>query len=312
MSSYSSGAIDNVTQNGFNSQKQTVYRSYYEYGGTRLFIDHFGRSPLKILINQNELILKEKEGFLILESVSKIDFDLYSEMCYAILVAIGFISGDFIQDFVWVFQEDDNLLDAFFYSSLRPGKQSIFHAILKNPFGYSHLTGHEFAAKLYREDTLTYCDPKTLGSLAELILNNYQIKYALVLFNETISNENSLLIKNNGLYVVAEVLRKFFYEYFKEKLPSNYSSMGNIEKYRKVFEEIAKLSEFELEVLKRRNDFLHGNIKDFDGKSMNNIFFGQLTLIYKLVLSFIGYKGYMIDHYALRNNDPDNAFLKCN
>jgi hypothetical protein len=151
-----------------------------------------------------------------------------------------------------------------------------------------------------------------MSKLTEFIHNNSQIQYALVLFNDTNSNGISLLIKNNCFYIVMEVLRKFFYNIFKPQLPIDYSQKGNIEKFKMVFECFVDISDDEISTIKKRNDFMHGDIEKLEGEEMVEIMQKQLSFIYRIVLSYVGFQGFIIDHYLIRNEQSEKAFIKVN
>ena len=132
-----------------------------------------------------------------------------------------------------------------------------------------------------------------------------------MLFNEANNNSLSLLIQNNCFYAVFEVLKKFFAEKFKGQLPMGYSNAGNIEKYKIIFSNLISLTDEEFKTLEKRNFFLHGDIKNMKTREMVDIMQKQITLIYRLVFTYIGFDGYIIDHYAMRNM-PERAFIKVN
>ena len=143
-----------------------------------------------------------------------------------------------------------------------------------------------------------------------LIHNNNQIQYALVLFNEANSNQFSLLVKNNCFYVVLEVLRKFYYSIYIDRIPKSYTSKGNTDKYITLFKCMIDITNDDEQLIKDRNLYLHGDIKDLEGQKMVNDMQKQITLTYRLILTYIGFNGHIVDHYSLRNNSPENAFLK--
>jgi hypothetical protein len=108
------------------------------------------------------------------------------------------------------------------------------------------------------------------------------------------------------------VLKKFFHHIYKDQLPKDYSSRGNTDKYITLFRFLVAISKDDELLLKDRNLYLHGDIKDLEGQKMIDDMQKQLTLIYKLVLTYIGFDNYIIDHYSIRNNAFHNAFVKCN
>lgn len=138
------------------------------------------------------------------------------------------------------------------------------------------------------------------------------MQYSLVLFNESNNGNLSLLVRNNCFYVVLEVLKKFFHPIYKNKLPKDYSSRGNTDKYITLFKLITDISKDDEQLLKDRNLYLHGDIKDLEGQKMVDDMQKQLTLIYRLILTYIGFDGYVIDHFNIRNSENEKALIKCN
>lgn len=226
----------------------------YLHCSSDIIYDNFGTSLLNISVKEIPVTIRYSDNYIVIESDKCILFDLFCEIRYNILVALGFVSGKFIQNEVYTFQKGNKNSEqqpVFKYEKLRQGSSSIYHALTGNPFGYKHLIGKQMAEKLYSEKTLKYLDSQTMSKLTEFIHNNSQIQYALVLFNDTNSNGISLLIKNNCFYIVMEVLRKFFYNIFKPQLPIDYSQKGNIEKFKMVFECFVDISDDEISTIKR-------------------------------------------------------------
>lgn len=316
MSRYSEGKVYSFKSRGFEKVEPNYQRSYYYLGADRLVYDYFGiKSHISVTVNGKHFLIFCKEKYLVVETVEKISYEIFSESCYNILVAIGFLSGDFIQNETYTFQKADkeNIEFAEYeYRRLRSSSHSIYHALTHNPFGYENFIGREFAEQLYENKTLKPCDEVSFSKLVELIDSNSQIQYALVLFNEANNRKLSLLVQNNCFYAVLEVLKKYFFEKFKSQLPKEYSQKGNIEKYKIVFGNLISLTDEECETLEKRNVFLHGDIKDMKGMEMVEIMQKQLTLIYRLLFTYVGFDGYIIDHYAMRNTMPDKVFVKVN
>ncbi|MDA9554656.1 hypothetical protein N9R54_00340 [Pelobium sp.] len=312
---YSEGIISDYKHINWNENNDYYFTSYYLNSDSHLLASQFGnKNVLTIRILNRGISLIKDDHHLIIKSIDKLNFDLFSEISYNILVSLGFISGHFIQDEVYIFQSSDilELSNIFKYRKLRSGFKSIYHSMVWNPYGYKHLIGSECADKLYKNKTLVCFDEKSFTRLLELCYNNSQIQYAMVLFNESNSNNLSLLVKNNCFYAVLEVLKKFFHKVNGSLLSKDYSQKGNIQKFKLIFSTVIEIDNDEIQTLEKRNVFLHGDIEGIEDSEMIDLMLKQITLIYKLLLSHIGFEGYIIDHYHIRKFNTEKAFMKIN
>lgn len=289
----------------------SLYRSFFYAPSKHLLYHVFGKaSKIKLTVNHQTVSIREVDSYIIIENEAEISYEDFSAICYNILVAFGFVSGVFIQDAVFTFQRGTENETIVKYEKLRKGYKSIYHPFTANPFGYKHLLGEDIAEEIYQQDILKYLQPRQLSELSQLSLKNAEIQYALVLFNETNGSDNSLLIRNNCFFIVIEVLRKFFCNVFEAKLPKDYSNKKNIEKTKLVFECFIPVTAEEILLLEKRNAFMHGDIKNIKDAEMVTIMQKQLSFIYKIIFSYIGFDGHIIDHYAMRNNKNEQAFIK--
>ena len=297
-------------------EKPAYYRGYFGNVSDRFIYDLTGNAmSATLLINNVEILVSREDGFLVVENVVPLDTELYYSIVYNALVAIGFISGRFMQDEEYVFQRlvrEQLDADGYCFRSLRPGGASIYHAVTGNPFAYEHMIGRQLADQLYKTETLSDLGERIISCLAELSMNFSQIQYAFVLFIEANANGPSLLVKNNCFFAVLEVLKKYFYDVFKDMFGSDYSRKGNVEKFRLIFECLFPVSDDEIRTIEKRNVFMHGDIKDIKDEEMNSLMEKQITLIYRSMLTHAGFEGYIIDHYAIRNGQPEKAFIKIN
>jgi hypothetical protein len=302
------GKIYKIENNKWVSSIKALFRSYYHNNHNNLLYNYLGIQPYFLLIIAGESVkLSSENNYIVIESCSVLDYDL--------LISIGFISGYFIQDHRYTFQYTRDAKSetlAFQYQRLRPGTSSIYQALIWNPFSYKNYIGKNFAEELYASNLLKPLDLQSLTTLTMLSYQNTSIQYALVLFNEANDNNLSLLVKNNCFYAVFEVLKKAFYEIFSNTLPKDYTSKGNIEKYKFIFGKILLITDDEIDTLAKRNVFLHGDIKNLEGQEMVDIMHKQVSLIFRLILNYIGFEGYAIDHYALRNELSEKAFVRIN
>lgn len=309
----SSGPIDSLVSNRWRRAK-SIFRSYLKASNKKILYELCGRPGLlKLEITKVPISIRQIDKYLVVENDLEIEFDLFSEICYSTLVALGFLSGHFVQDESYTFQQlkkGDKKISGYRYERLRRSSVSIYHPVTANPFGYEGFIGKDVAEELYSDKTLKNLNAKQISKLAELIHLNPQIQYAIVLFNEANDNDLSLLVKNNSFFVVLEVLRKYFHTTFKHKLPTDYSQKVNVEKFKLVFECITPTTEEELLMLAKRNLFMHGDVKNLEGTEMVSIMQKQITFIYKYILAHIGFKGHVIDHFSIRNNPSIRSFIK--
>lgn len=312
-SEYYYGVVNSINNLKWDKSIDSKYRSYFYTEKKDILYNNFGTKDfLSLTIKGVPISIGRTGSYLYIECHTNIAISLFNKITYTILLAVGFISGKFIQDQSYTFQYHNGENHGFEYQVLRPSFSSIYHALTWNPYSYRHCIGDDIAEKLYNENTLKHFDENSLIRLTELILNNSQIQYAIVLFNEANGNNLSLLIKNNCFYVVLEVLKKFFFDIYKEKLPNDYTKKANVEKYKHIFGNIINLTNREIHTLEKRNAFLHGDIKSISDLQMLEIMQVQITLVYRLLLTHAGFEGYIIDHFAIRNNDPNNSFIKLN
>lgn len=322
--SHSKGIVHRLESENFDTNCKSIYRAFYKINSFNFFMTYFddttyetesfnSRGFLNLTINNVCFsVFTFHDDYLIIESDNEIDYNDFSEYCYNILIAIGFISGKFFQNEVFIFDLKNGNSGIFCYKQLRNSSFSIYHAVTSNPYGYKDQIGQELADKLYNNKTLQPFTSENLSRLAELIQNNEQMQYSFVLFNESNNGNLSLLVRNNCFYVVLEVLKKFFHPIYKNKLPKDYSSRGNTDKYITLFKLITDISKDDEQLLKDRNLYLHGDIKDLEGQKMVDDMQKQLTLIYRLILTYIGFDGYVVDHFNIRRTENEQAFIKCN
>jgi hypothetical protein len=310
---YSYGKVERIASADWPGDVIGFYRTYYHLLSNRLLYDYFGfKEAINFTANNIEYRLIDHNDFIVVEALDPVAYPVYVEQVYNIMVALGFVTGNFIQDHNYTFCVNEDTALQFVYRRLRQGSDSMYHAITWNPYSYKHMLGRDKAEPIANSDILKPMDAASFGRLTELTNNHHAIQYALVLFNEANSNKLSLLIKNSCFYTVLEVLRKFFYHIFEANMPKGYSSLGNIPKFKVVFGQLAEVTIKEETMLKRRNAILHGEVDDLEGHEMIDLMQMQLSLIYKLLMTYVGFDGYVINHYALRNNQPEGAFIKIN
>ncbi len=312
-SRFSEGKIHWLATKSFDNETPKLHRGYFLCDDDKLIYTYFGlKDCLSIVINNHEFNVYNRDKYLIIDTSNEILSSSFHESSYNLLVAIGVVSGQFIQNDTYTFQyRSTNELahSGFQYRRLRRSANSLYHSLTHNPYSYKHFLEKEYADKLYANKTLKPCDAATFSKLVAWIADNSEIQYALVLFNEANDNGMSLMIKNNCFYVVLEVLKKFFYEHYIDRIPDDYSRRGNLEKYKVVFSMLISFTVHDINTLKGRNVFMHGDIKTTPDQEMHSLMLKQITLIYRLVFSFLEFDGLLIDHYAIRNEMTESAFI---
>jgi hypothetical protein len=316
VSRISSGQVRSFVSDGWDTIGKKHYRSYYfTEDKSLLFNTFFVQRGFPVTVADEVLKLSQIGHYLVLESAGETCEQNFSDRCYNLLVALGFVSGCFIQTEEYLFQypvAPESGMPLLKYRKLRPGFSSIYHAITFNAYSYSHLIGRDYAMKLFHAGTLKPLDAGSIGRLADFSIQNDQIQYALVFFNEANSGELSLLVKNNCFFAILEILKKVFHDLFHDRLPRNFSSRGNIERYKLVFSMLFAINEDEIRLLEKRNVFMHGDVKGMSGQEMTEIMQRQVSLIHRILLSHVGFDGYIIDQFGIRNNTPEKAFIKLN
>jgi hypothetical protein len=312
-SRYTEGIVEEFRTVNWTS-RPGCFRSYYLSRSNQLLYQLFGNiGALDICLKGVKLRLVQEDHYIIVAALVPVAYEVFNELSYALLVALGFVSGEFLQNEVFSFRvktANSRPGNSFHYRSLRKGGSSVYQALVWIPFGYEEMIGRPLAEKLYKNKTLIPLDIPTITELARQVLDDHHIKYALVLLNDANESSQSLLIRNNCFFIVMEVLRKTYYEQVKDQLPKDYSNRPHLQKFRNVFEAIAPITDQEAELLALRNTFMHGDIRNIEGEEMMRIMHRQLSLIYKLVLTHAGFRGYTIDHYFLRHGPAKKAFTK--
>lgn len=310
-SRFTEGLVEEIRSENWRNNAGR-FRSDYRSRSNQLLYQVFGNSgTLEISIKGKRLHFTQEDHYIIVAALETMVYEIFNELSYAALVALGFVSGEFLQDEVFTFRlqagKKENL---FHYRTLRKGGASAYQALVWNPYGYAEMIGRKYAERLYKSKSLEPFDLQSFGELARQVLDNHHIKYALVLFNDANESSQSLLVRNNCFFIVLEVLRKTFYEQVKDHLPRDYTNQKHIDKFRTVFEAICPLRDEEADLLVLRNTFLHGDIKEIEGEEMMRIMHRQLSLIYKLVLTYVGFRGHAVDHFFLRHGPAKRAFTK--
>jgi hypothetical protein len=320
----------------FHSEFETIT---YQKNGNNYFYD-----CLRIRVNNVDYDVTQLKtdinSFYIFECLVEQTFEEFSDTCFSISQAIGFINRFMVGDEKFVFDISSKL----YYSNLiRPTIKGMYNPIITNP--YSYLDIEREAADRY-VGKLTRITLENLSNLANKIHNDSEFSTAIIVILE-VTSIRSLLLIPSSFAVIIELLSKnlsvleigsenpIIDKSLKNKIlkqlhevidrnkttltessilklkrrlndvnkPINKQHLTNNEILTRPFEQLGiDLSLHDIEIIEHRNDLLHGNIllkKDDnrDAESLN-IYMSYVsaklfTLISKLILTSIGYNGYI-------------------
>jgi hypothetical protein len=265
--------------------------------------NYIRRSLLTVTVGKNSFHIytwenkDEKAHFLCIDGVNKATRNIFENICWSILVTVGYMTGNLIQDEAFVFSYDDkNMEDKFFsaYTVKRDSIKAIYKPIDSNPYGWETINqkmGDFYYSRLIQMNSAQ------LSALCELVHHDKDIKAIILLIQESMSR--SLMIMPAGLSIAIEGLASYFQKYFDsasipmverslsrqikkrlketlkefktEELSGCYNvlenrineltSPTNRDKLKAPFSILKiPLTALDEEVLMYRNDFLHGNI----------------------------------------------------
>lgn len=153
--------IYEMTDMAFDKNAMYIFRSYYKLESSNFLHTTFERSRyIELNVNKHPITLSYTNRYLIIESKEPMLCDVHLEICYNTMLAIGFITGKFIQTEVYNFYENENTEGGLFqYCQLRNSFSSIYCALTTNPYGYKHLISEALADDLYNNKVLKPFDP---------------------------------------------------------------------------------------------------------------------------------------------------------
>lgn len=241
---------------------------------------------------------KEDKGYYIIDSLQAIDFEDFSEYCFSIKQALGFVTTHMPGGEEIIFTEEN----AFYYCNyLRPQIDSMYSPLNWNP--HSILYDKKEIAESYI-NKLTKLKLEEFSTLVSAIHNNQELSATIILLLEA-SSIRSFLIIPIVFSVVVESLSKIISQVENEKeypidnknvadslkedltkIVDSYSDkvsnegilkikrrineinkpivkehLTNIEKLTLPFEQVnIKLTVNDIKAIEHRNDLLHGNI----------------------------------------------------
>lgn len=296
--------VDLKEINTFHCEFETVthQRSETEYFYDCLRINING-------INYDVTQLKnDSNGFYVFECLEEQTFDEYSDACFSIKQAIGFVNRLMVGGEEFVFDDSDKL----YYSNyIRPTIKGMYSPITINPYSYPDLE-REIADKFYGK--LTRITLENLSNLVNKIHSDSEFSTAILVVLEATSIRSLLLIPSSFAVIIellsknlsieeigSEIpitdndLKKKIVEDLHEVIdrnkehisdesilklkrrlneinkPVNKEHLTNNEKLTRPFEQLKiNLSLQDITVIKHRNDLLHGNILLKNGDNHND------------------------------------------
>jgi hypothetical protein len=298
-------------------------------------------------LNVEAYTLKVKEDrFLIIESSDFLLFSEFKKLCFSTINSLAFISGKFIQNEGIFFAYKDkelNLFEHFHYTELRDSINAFYYPICGKPYRINRLDSS--SAKAFEKTKVLHLTQKQFNNLCNKSLNSLKFSSIILLIIE--SSIGSLLSMPSGFSVALEGITELICAENEDKIKpikerslakkirkemlaiidkykdeikdedglkileirvNNLNSPTNQSKLIKPFKLLGiKLNENDIEAIKRRNNFLHGDLnlgvdtfEDKETKIVNkevySISLRLFTLLSALILKHIGYEGNILNH----------------
>lgn len=286
--------VDLKEINTFHTEFETVThkRNGIEYFYDCLRISISGR---KYDVTQ---LKNEEKGFYIFECLEEQNFEDFSEACFSIQQAIGFINRLMVGNEEFVFDEAGNL----YYSNyIRPTIKGMYKPITTNPYSYSDIE-RDIADKFINK--LTRISSDSFSNLVNKIHSEPEFSVAILVILEATSVRSLLLIPSSFAVIIEQLSKHLSMEEsglevpisdieLKKKIinelnnvidnnretlndrsilklkrrlndinkPANKQHLSNNEKLTRAFEQLnINLTLHDISIIEHRNDLLHGNI----------------------------------------------------
>lgn len=282
--------------NTFHGEFETIT---HQRDGVEYFYD-----CLRIKIKDKEYdvtqLKRNGEGYYIFECLQKQSYDEFSEACFSIQQAIGFINRLMVGGEKFIF---DNLGGFYYTNNIRPTIKGMYGPVITNP--YSRLEIEKKTADIfYNRHELTRISLKELSKLAYKIHTEPEFSVAILVILEATSIRSLLIIPSSFAVIIEQLSKHFSTEEsglekpitdknlqqkivkelhlaidnnstglnndnilkLKRRLneinkPINKEHLTNNEKLTRPFEQLGiTLSLHDITIIEHRNDLLHGNI----------------------------------------------------
>jgi hypothetical protein len=289
--------------------------------------------------------------FISIESNLKQNYHEFSNKVFSVLCGLGFITGCLPggSGFYFAYLEPKMAHYSYFYfSQFRRTVKSSHYPVYSNPYGYLS-TQKELADWYYSRKLLRNVNKLEFSNLCVKLENFIELKGVVILIIESMSASVGLMpgglsialetlsdiilddLEINMAPIKTKSLRDKILSEFRDTLLSNKEALGddayhtlslkieninqptNKARLEAPFNKLnIKLSKKDIEILKTRNDFLHGRIPDIkklgENRSMvrksKDSYYAAMrlyTLINLLILKWIGFDNYVLNHPVIQN-----------
>lgn len=257
---------------------------------------------LRIKINQREYdvtqLKDEGKGFYIFECLQKQSYNKFSEACFSIQQALGFVNKLMVGGEKFIFDDEGG----FYYSNyIRPTIKGMYSPITTNPYSYADIE-REVADQYYTN--LTRLSLKNLSKLVYKIHTEPEFSVAILVILEATSIRSLLIIPSSFAVIIEQLSKQLSTEEIglerpisnksladeiinelqkvidnnssnltdhsvlklKRRLneinkPINKEHLTNNEKLTRPFEQLGiHLTLHDIAIIEHRNDLLHGDI----------------------------------------------------
>ncbi len=245
--------------------------------------------------------LKRKDGgYYIFECFQKQNYEEFSDACFSIQQAIGFINKLMVGGEKFIF---DNLDGLYYTNNIRPTIKGMYGPVIANPYSRLEI-GRKTADILYNKHELTRISLEELSALAHKIHTEPEFSVAILVILEATSIRSLLIIPSSFAVIIEQLSKHFRTEEsgsekpitdkdlqqkivkelhlvidnnsnglsndnilkLKRRLneinkPINKEHLTNNEKLTRPFEQLGiTLSLHDITIIEHRNDLLHGSI----------------------------------------------------
>ena len=298
------------------------------------------------------------QHYFAIECEVKMNYETFSDKAFALKNALGYLTGYLAGDGGYFFayrKKEMKEINDYYYCSFRSTIKSGYSPIHTNPYSLLH-DKSTVAERLYKKRMLRTVSFEELSNLTNKLYQSLDLTAAIILLLE--SSVASLLFMPGGYAIVletlsdliigddklklapikdkpkAKLLRKQLLKVLDEfdYLPDDdlavlkarieqINQVTNGERLKAPFKKLGiTLLERDMEVLRSRNDFLHGRIPDISKtvavpgleEKNRDLYYASMrfyTLLSMLILKWVGFDNY-VTNYPKLNQDYCKIKLK--